>query len=178
MSREASVVLVGRLAGAYGIKGWVKLSSFTQPAENILDYMPWQLRRRETGEVIATVNVQEGRLHGKGLIARIDSVSDRDQAADAKGLEIVVDRQQLPDPGSDQFYWADLEGMTVETLAGQQLGQVDHMLEAGAADVMVVSAADDSTARKLIPFIRDDVIVSVDLDAGVIRVNWDEEDSE
>lgn len=174
MGRESSVVLVGRIGGAFGIKGWVKLSSYTQPAENILHYSPWQLRQSGSGEFVSRVTVAEGRVHGKGLVVRLAGIDDRDEADTVKGLEVVVDRQQLPEPEGGLYYWADLEGLTVLSVDGQELGQVDHMLSAGAADVMVVCDS-SGNGRQLIPFIRDEVVQSVDLDAGVIRVNWDNE---
>ena len=175
MEQDKSVVVVGRMAGAYGIKGWVKISSYTSPLENIFLYTPWQLRQSDTGKVIATAEVVEGKTHGKGLVAKFAGVADRDQAGNLKGLEIVVDRSQLPNPEEGLYYWADLEGLRVETGDGRVLGHVDQMMEAGAADVMLV--CDDNKSRHLIPFIRDEVILAVDLDEGLIRVNWKPDES-
>jgi len=175
MVQDKSVVLVGRMGGAYGLKGWVKISSYTSPLENIFLYSPWHLRQSESGKVIRTTELIEGKTHGKGLIARFAGVEDRDQADNLKGLEVVVERSQLPDPEDGLYYWADLEGLRVETSDGRNLGRVDQMLEAGAADVMLVCG--ENKNRHLIPFIRDEVILAVDLDAGLIRVNWEPDEN-
>jgi 16S rRNA processing protein RimM len=175
MSKQDSVVLVGRIAGPHGIKGWLKVSSDTQPADNILDYAPWQLRHAKSGAVIREAEVLDGRLHGKGLVVKLAGVADRDEASALQGLDIAVPRSRLPEIDDGSYYWADLEGLRVTAADGRPLGVVDHMRSAGAADVMAVrSTQDDSKRMVFIPFIRGEVILAVDLDAGVIRVNWDE----
>jgi 16S rRNA processing protein RimM len=166
MDHEKSAVLVGKIAGAYGIKGWLKVSSFTEPPENLISYTPWQLRSL-TG--LLPVEMLQGKPHGKGLVVQLDGIDDRDKAAELKGMEIVVNRDQLPEPESDHYYWADLEGLRVETSDGKLLGSVDHLLAAGASDVMVVSGEQ----RHLIPFITGEIVLNVDLAGGFIQVNWD-----
>jgi len=174
MSKDEPVVLVGRVAGAYGIKGWIKVSSSTQPLENILAYSPWQLRNANSGAIVRQVDVVEGKLHGKGLVVRLANVADRDEAAALQGLDIAVPRSRLPAIDDGGYYWADLEGLQVETADGRSLGVIDHMLAAGAADVMAVRCAQgDSKKLVFIPFIRDEVILAVDLNAGVVQVDWD-----
>jgi 16S rRNA processing protein RimM len=173
MGQKKSAVLVGRMASAFGIKGWIKISSYTSPLENIFLYTPWQLRQIGSGEISRSVELIEGKPHGKGLVAKFAGVDDRDQADSLKGLEIVVDRSQLPEPEEGLYYWADLVGLQVETAEGRSLGRVDQMLQAGAADVMLVCG--EGNSRHMIPFIRDEVILTVDLDAGFIRVNWEQE---
>lgn len=174
MTQDKSVVLVGRMASAFGIKGWVKISSYTSPPENILQYSPWQLRQSKSGKIVRTAELIEAKTHGKGLIVRLAGIEDRDQADILKGLEIVVERSQLPEPEDGLYYWADLEGLQVETAEGKLLGRVEQMLEAGAADVMLVCGKANS--RHMIPFIRDEIILAVDLEAGIIRVNWEQDE--
>lgn len=166
MEQNKSAVLIGKIAGAYGVKGWLKVSSFTSPPENIFGYKPWYLRGRNSTR---EVEVQTGRAHGKGLIVQLDGIVDRDEADRLKGMEIVVDRSQLPELEEGHYYWADLEGLRVEAGDGTELGYVDHLMEAGAADVMVVTG----DKRYLIPFVVGDIVLEVDLAAGCIRVNWD-----
>jgi 16S rRNA processing protein RimM len=174
MTKEDPVVLVGRVAGPYGIKGWMKVSSSTQPLENILDYAPWQLRNAKSGAIVQQVDVVEGKRHGKGLVVRLANVGDRDEASALQGLDIAVPRSRLPEIDDGGYYWADLEGLRVETADGRQLGVVDHMLAAGAADVMAVRCSQDGSDRMVfIPFIRGEVVLEVDLDARVIQVDWD-----
>lgn len=173
MDDNESVVLMGRVAGPYGVKGWVRISSYAQPPGNVFDYRPWQLRRGGDATTEFDADVLEGKVHGNGLIARIAGIDDRDQAAELKGLHIYVARSQLPELDDGSIYWTDLEGLRVEQVDGSILGRVDHMLEAGAADVMVV-CGDNDKDRHLIPFIRGEVVLDVDLDARLIRVDWQE----
>jgi 16S rRNA processing protein RimM len=111
---------------------------------------------------------------------QLAGISDRDEAALLSGREIVIDREQLPSPGRDSYYWADLEGMAVETVAGLQMGYVDQLLETGSADVMVVVARDSdrqdgerANKRTLVPFLLNEVVLDVDLEARRIKVDWE-----
>lgn len=159
-------VVLGRISGLYGVKGWVRLFSHTEPREAILDYERWLIGRDEDWREF---RLAEGRRHGKAVVARLEGFEDRDQASDLIGAEIAVRRQQLPDAEKDEYYWADLVGLDVVTTDGRSLGQVDHLLETGANDVLVVRGK----VEYLVPFIMDQVITEVDLDGGVIRVDWD-----
>lgn len=169
-----SLVRVGRIAGAYGIRGWVKVRSFTDPAENLFGYAPWRLLL-ESGREAQTATVLEYRRHGKGWVACLDGVADRDAAEALRGLGIGVPRASLPALEAGRYYWTDLEGLRVERCDGLPLGRIDHMLETGAADVMVI-VDDASGARHLVPFVTGDVVTNVDLGAGLVRVDWDDED--
>lgn len=177
MDGKNSDVLMGRVASPFGIKGWVKVMSFAEPPENILQYLPWRLRNSKSGTVVRTIETLEGKKHGKGLVVRIAGIQDRDQAEALTGLEIVVDRNQLPEPEEGSYYWSDLEGLQVATAEGVVLGKVDQMLEAGAADVMLVCGTGADNSRHLIPFLRDEIVLKVDLEAGVIQVNWTQDGS-
>jgi len=158
------MVVLGRITGVYGVRGWVRVFSETDPRENVLRYSPWYV----DGE---PRQVAEGRRHGKGLVARLKGCEDRDQAAALMGREIVIRRDQLPPPSADEFYWADLEGLRVETVDGVSLGNVSHLLATGANDVLVVRGE----RERLLPFVWEQVITDVDFDAGLIRVDWDPE---
>jgi len=158
--------VVGRISGLYGVRGWVKVFSETEPRDNILTYRPWYL-----GAGCRPRGVAEGRLHGKGLVARLESCEDRDQTAALVGLEIRITRDQLPRIGADEFYWADLVGLGVETLEGRSLGRVDRVFATAANDVLVVNGE----RERLVPFLWDRVIEDVDLGLGRIRVDWDPE---
>lgn len=157
-------VLVGRISGLYGVRGWVKLFSHTQPREALLSYQPWFL-----GDQLREVRLVESRAHGKGLVGRLAEIDDRDAAAALVDSSIYVRREQLPqaDPGS--FYWADLIGLRVLNQDGADFGVVDSLMETGSNDVLVVQGE----RERLIPFVLGQAIQSVDLDAGEIRVDWD-----
>ena len=164
--RTSRSIVVGRVAGLYGVKGWIKVYSFTQPRQNILKYSPWFLCGAGSRRAAA---VAESRVHGKALIARLEGVTDRDAAAELVGTDILVDRDQLGDTEEGEFYWTDLVGLRVVTEDGREIGVVDHLLETGANDVLVVAG----DRRRLVPFVMDQVIRQVDLENGTIIVAWD-----
>ena len=124
---------VGRISGVFGIKGWVKVFSFTDARENILNYSPWLLKKDSETRL---VNVIDGNLQGKAVVAQLDGVSDRDQAASLMGWDIFINPDQLPKVAKNEYYWSDLVGLAVETTLGVQLGIVDSLLETGANDVV------------------------------------------
>ena len=159
-------MILGRVTGLYGVKGWIKVHSYTEPREAILDYKDWLLLRDSGSQA---VKLAEGKRHGKTVIARIDGVDDRDAAAGYVGNDIGVARQQLPDTGRGEYYWADLEGLQVVHGDGRILGKVAYLLATGANDVLVVQGDQEI----LIPFVQDEVIKDVDLAAGIVTVDWE-----
>lgn len=159
-------VVLGRISGLFGVKGWVKVYSYTEPREAVLDYGRWLLSAKD-GWREATV--AEGQRHGKTIIARIDGYIDRDQAAELIGMEIAIPRDEMPETENGEYYWSDLEGLRVVHRDGTELGRVDHLIETGANDVMVVKGEQE----RLIPFVMNEVILGVDLDKGEIEVDWE-----
>jgi 16S rRNA processing protein RimM len=158
------LLVMGRISGLFGVQGWVKVYSETEPKEAILTYSPWFL-----GASLDRREVLEGRRHGKALVARLADCDNRDEAASLVGLAITVGRDQLPVSGEDEFYWADLEGLIVINLDGVSLGTVDYLFTTPGNDVMVVKG----DRERLIPFLWEDVVKEVDLDAGLMRVEWE-----
>ena len=140
--------------------------SYTDPREALLEYESWLLGRK--GEW-RPAKVAEGQRHGKTVVVRIDGFDDRDQAATLIGTEIGVPREELPDTEEGHYYWSDIEGLRVVRRDGLELGVLAYMLETGAHDVMVVQGE----GERLIPFVKDEVVIDVDLGAGLIRVDWD-----
>jgi 16S rRNA processing protein RimM len=159
-------VAVGRIAGLFGVRGWLKVYSYTDPRDNVVGYSPWHLVLDGQSR---QVKVLSGRAHGDGVVALIDGVQDRDTAAALIGAEIEVDRTLFGNAGSQQFYWTDLQGMKVQTQAGESLGVVDHLFETGANDVMVVVGEH----RHLVPFLFGSVVTGVDQEQRLITVDWD-----
>lgn len=166
MEAKSSTLTVGKILGAFGIQGWVKLQSYTDNPLDIMKYQPWQLVKHNQTLTIHCQKVQE---NTKGIIALLAGVSDRDAAQVLSGYEIQIQREQLPALAEDEFYWSDLEGLTVITLQGQVLGKVSHLLETGANDVMVVSGE----RERWIPWLMDSVIKQVSLANQQIQVDWD-----
>ena len=159
-------VVLGRISGLFGVRGWVKVFSYTEPREAVLDYDRWLLSGKNGWQ---EATVAEGQRHGKTVIVRINGYDDRDQAAGLIGTEIGVPRDELPETDSDHYYWSDLEGLCVVHRDGTELGKVDHLLETGANDVMVVKGE----TERLVPFVMDKVVLGVDLAKGEIRVDWE-----
>jgi 16S rRNA processing protein RimM len=159
-------IVVGRISGVYGILGWVKVFSYTRPKENILDYSPWQIRTAAGWRVL---RLGQGRRHGKGLIARLEGINDRDGARGLAGADIAVSRSQLPPPEEGEYYWCDLIGLTALNRAGRELGRVVEIQETGANDVLVI----EGEGRHLVPLLRDKFVREVDLEGGRIIVDWD-----
>ncbi len=155
-------VILGRIAGLFGVRGWVKVYSYTEPREAVLNYGRWLLCSKDGWQ---EATVAEGQRHGKTVIARIEGYDDRDAAARLIGTEIGVPREDLPETGGNHYYWSDLEGLRVVGRDGAELGRVDYLLETGANDVMVVKGE----AERLIPFVMDKVVLGVDLASGEIR---------
>ena len=167
-------VVLGKVSSVYGIKGWVKIYSFTEPMERILEYGNWTLRN---GSTLLPVEVEKGRSHGKGMVAHFKGVDDRDVAKQYTGCEICVPRSRLPELAKGEYYWYELEGLTVETTENVVLGKVDYMMSAGAGnDVLVVKGDSASVDRRerLIPYI-DQYVLKISLETGNILVDWDPE---
>jgi 16S rRNA processing protein RimM len=164
-SRPDGLVHFGRITGLFGIQGWVKVFSHARPRESIIDYSPWLVK---TAEGLREMVVEDGRAQGKGVVVKLVGVDDRDQASQLIGADIEIKFSQLPPPSKGEYYWAQLVGLEVVTLAGQSLGKVDHLVETGANDVLVVR----NGKERWLPATAN-VIREVDLEAGVIRVDWD-----
>ncbi len=166
-SRADRRIVIGRVSGLSGVRGWVKLFSYTDPRANLLSFREVELGR--DGEW-RRARLIEGRPQGKTLIGRFEGVEDRDQAAGLLDHEIAIRRSQLPE-ASGEVYWTDLIGLEVINVRDESLGTVDHLIETGANDVMVVSGE----RERLIPFVRDAVVKEIDRDRGCIRVDWEED---
>lgn len=159
-------IVLGRISGLFGVRGWVKVYSYAEPREAVLNYDRWLLSGKDGWQ---EATVAEGQRHGKTVIVRIDGYDDREQAAGLIGTEIGIPRDELPETGDDQYYWSDLEGLSVVHRDGTVLGTVNNLLETGANDVMVVKGE----TERLIPFVVGKVVLGVDLAKGEIRVDWE-----
>jgi len=163
---DSTPLVLGRLSGLYGVRGWVKVHSYTVPREAILNYSSWLL---EQDRVWREVNVAEGRKQGKTVVARLDGITDRDMAATLVGATIGIARENLPETESGEYYWTDIEGLQVVHQDGRVLGKVVYLLATGANDVLVVQGEQEL----LIPFVKNEVIKDVDLATGIINVDWE-----
>ena len=166
---SGEVVVVGAVGPPFGVRGWVHVRSFTEPAENLLGYEPWQIASStDWREVRATA-----RPHGHGFVARIDEAADRDAASALRGHRIGVAAEVLPEPEEGEHYWRDLVGRRVvcaatDGAAEQSLGVVERVFATPAHDVLVVA---DGRRERLIPFVRQ-FVLAVDDGDGRVMVDW------
>jgi len=174
-SSDSGMLVLGGISGVFGVKGWLKVFSETDPLENILSYSPWYVEVNKQWQAFKLV---DGKRHGKAVIVQLEGINDRNQAEALKRARIAIDPSQLAETGENEFYWHDLKGLRVLNQAGYEFGLVVDILETGANDVLVIHSKEqkESTNKPeeyLIPFIWESVILKVDLDAGLIEVDWE-----
>jgi 16S rRNA processing protein RimM len=165
-------VLLGRIVGMHGVRGEVKLESYTEPRAAIFDYAPWLLEHGPGR--FEEITGAQGHAQGKGMVATLPEVTDRDMAAGLIGKRIWVRRDALPELEPGEFYQTDLEGLQVVNQAGDDLGRVTHVFDNGAHDVLVTR--DEAGRERLIPYVAEAYVKSVDLDGGCITVDWHKDD--
>ncbi len=168
MNTPGRRILLGRVLGAFGLRGELKFESWTEPREALFRYQPWTLRDAQGNE--RQLSGARGKSSGKYLVGHLPDVTDRDAAEAARGTEIYVPRDALPPPRPGEYYWADLEGLRVVNAEGVDLGTVSHLFSTGANDVLV---ARDDERERMIPFVQPQYVTGVDFEAGIVRVDWD-----
>jgi len=169
MEASATRVKIGRLNGAWGAAGWVKIYSLTQPAENIFEFQPWQ-----SPDLPGLLRVRQWRRQGRRLVAQIERIDSRDQAEALDGTPLFVERSDLPRAEAGTWYWHDLIGLSVFNRDGQALGKVKGLLDAGVHDVLEIERG-RGQADLLVPFVSGYFVDDVDLDTGFITVDWQPE---
>lgn len=173
---DGEPIVVGRITAPFGVKGWVKVHSYTDPPENIFRY--GRLCRRRGGQLEPLELLAHGGS-GSALTAHFAGCDDRDAAAALARTDLVVDAAALPALEQGEYYWHQLIGLKVlarhEGTPEVLLGEVDHLLETGANDVLVVKGTAESVDQRerLIPWLPGQVVLEVDPEAGQIVVDWD-----
>jgi 16S rRNA processing protein RimM len=158
-------VELGRIGSPYGVLGWMHVQSFTEPPEGVLDYPVWALRLGPA--VQSRYRLVAGRIQGRGLVARLEGVADRDAAALLRGALIEVPRSELPPLGKREYYRTDLVGFAVRNLEGVALGTLDHFVEGAASTMMVVIGSEEYWIPAIPQYLR-----KVDLEGRAICVDW------
>ena len=158
--------VIGKIVGVYGIKGWLRIESFTRPKENILAYGACLLG--QDGEWLE-IEWLEIKPQGRGLLACLAGITDRDQAMALVGSELAIDRDKLPATEEGEFYWHDLINLQIVNMENEILGVITGLLETGANDVLVVEA---DKRRRLIPYVQGVYVKNVDVEKGIMRVDW------
>lgn len=168
---SAAPVIVGKITAQYGVKGWVKVYSYTRPAEQILGYRRWVLAKRPDADDWQSVRVVSSRRQSQKLLAKLAGVDDRNASAGLAGKWIAIAPSQLACLPEGEYYWSDLIGLEVVNQDGVALGRVDHLVETGANDVLVIRR-DGEAKERLVPW-SPDAIIDVDTEGRRIRVGWD-----
>ena len=167
MSDNERRILLGRIVGAFGIRGQIKIESWTEPRDAIFRYQPWILMDAAGKE--REFSGARGKESGKHLVATFPEVTDRDVVEAMRGTDIYVLRSALPPPKAGEFYWIDLEGFRVVNVDGVDFGTVSHLFSTGANDVLFVRG----DRERMVPFVEPDFVKSIDFDGGLITVDWD-----
>jgi 16S rRNA processing protein RimM len=158
-------VIIGRLGHSYGVKGWLKVHSFTDPPERILQYQPWQVQHQQEWHFIKVVDFS---CRHKTILAKLDGCDTPEMAKTYANDTIAVERDQLPALPQGEYYWADLIGLRVINQEGIDFGVVDSLFATGSNDVLVIKG----DRQRLLPY-TNQVIQQVDLANGTLLVAWD-----
>ena len=161
-------MVLGRIGRVHGVKGWLRLHSYTEAPESLLAH-----RRFQSGSRL--LEMDEGRRQGQTLLAHFKGYDSPEAAAALTGLELAVAREALPALEAGDYYWHQLQGLRVVNQRGEDFGIVQRLLETGANDVLVVQPDSGSIDRRerLIPYLPGPVVTGVDLDAGRLTVDWE-----
>ena len=160
-------IYLGKITGVHGIKGWLKIQSFSSPLENILNYPLWIINNR--GQE-GFYSVEQGRKHSNKIIVKLEKIDDRTKAESFINSKIKIMRSDLPKLSNESYYWSDLEGLSVLNSEEKLIGIVDSLIETGANDVMVVNTTKDK--RILIPFVMHAIIKEVSIELNYVKVDW------
>ncbi len=165
------LVIVGYIAGAYGVQGWVRVKPYSSDADALLGVKTWWLDKPE----LRDIDVMQSKGHSGDVVARLVGVADRNAAENLKGAVVQVSRSRFPALPDNEFYWVDLIGLTVENLDGQTIGTVADMMDNGAHPILRVEPVsvevNAPVAEMLIPFV-DQFVKSVSQSDKKIVVDW------
>jgi len=168
-----SRILIGQVSGCFGVKGWLKVFSYSDPRENITTYKSWIIGNKEYKSV-------QSKKNGKLIVAKLEGVDDKESAQTFIGLNIEIERKQLSVLNNNQHYWRDLIGLEVSNTEGYVFGNIKSLLDTGANDVMIIKGTTKGDIERLIPYIANrpegNTIIKVDLEKNTLLVNWHEDD--
>lgn len=166
-------VVLGRILGAFGVQGWLKVKPFTESFDGLIEQPLWTLSSRG---VERTVTIEEWKPHGAALLAKVEGIDDRTEADALRGADVTVPRDKLPAAGAGEYYWNDLVGLAVRNVRGEELGTVSGLIAAPAHDVLRVRSAqrgiDGAEGEQLIPFVEP-IVKAVDIAGGSVTVDWE-----
>lgn len=171
-------VEVARVAGGWGVKGWLKLQPHSAQPEALFSSKRWYLQASERGpktfDGTLLLKVREAREHSGGVVAQVQDIADKDAADALKGARVFVSRSSFPTAQADEYYWVDLIGLDVVNREGVALGQVRELLSTGPQTVLVLEqpgAEGGKPVERMVPFVSA-YVDKVDLPGRCITVDW------
>ena len=170
MQQNNPPLIVGKIGGVYGVKGWLKIFSFTRPSKNIFSYSPWQLK---IDDVYQNINFEEFRKHGKNFLVKFSGIDNPNDAGRYINCEIAITEEQLPRLNDGEYYWRDLIAIKVINQNGDLLGKVTEIIETGANDVFVITNKNKGQHKILIPYVMGLFIRDIDLTTQTMNVDWE-----
>lgn len=162
-----SYIVIGKIGTPYGVRGWLKVITYTEFGSNILSYKPWYLTPNHNEPV--EVMLEDSRLQGDTILVKLKNLDTPEEAGRYSGQDIFIKRDQLPTLKKNEFYWSDLVGLSVINKEGQDLGKVIYLMATGSNDVLVVKGEKEHG----VPYIWGSIILDVDLDKKQILVDWE-----
>jgi 16S rRNA processing protein RimM len=169
MNNKKEPIIIGHIGSTFGIHGWVKIFSYTDPRANILNYTPWQILVNGQWRIVKRLGEK---IQGKIIIVHFENNETPEQSRLLNGLKIAINREQLPKLKKDEYYWTDLIGLTVINENNVILGVIENFIETGSNDVLIVKG---EKKEHLIPYLRNSVVKEIDMEQKIVRVNWDPE---
>lgn len=162
---KAMFLVVGKFGSTFGVKGWLKVHSYTEYGPDIIEYKPWHIANANGWNAIT---IEDYKVQSSGVLVKLSGIDAPEDARQFTGKEIAITRSQLPKLPSNEYYWSDLEGLNVVNTEGQDLGKVQYIMATGANDVLVVKGEKEHA----IPYLPT-VIKEVDMANKQILVNWE-----
>ena len=160
-------IYLGKITGAHGIKGWLKIQSFSSPPENILNYPSWIINNQGEEDFYS---IEQGRKQNKKIVVKLENIDDRNTAESLINSKILILRSDLPKLSNENYYWSDLVGLSVLNSEETVIGKIESLIETGANDVMVIITLKDE--RILIPFVMHEIIKEVNVEQNYIKIDW------
>jgi len=160
-------IYLGKITGVHGIKGWLKIQSFSSPPENILNYPSWIINNQGEEELYS---IEQGRKQNNKIVVKLEKIDDRNTAESLINSKIQIQRSDLPKLSNENYYWSDLVGLSVLSSEEKVIGKIESLIETGANDVMVIITLKDE--RILIPFVMHEIIKEVNVELNYIKIDW------
>ena len=160
-------IYLGKITGAHGIKGWLKIQSFSSPPENILNYPQWIINNQGEEDFYS---IEQGRKQNNKIVVKLEKIDDRNTAESLINSKIQILRSDLPKLSNENYYWSDLVGLSVLNSEEKVIGKIESLIETGANDVMVINALKDE--RILVPFVMHEIIKEVNVELNYIKIDW------